>query len=144
MSMATAAGNVTQAAGNTIGMGGGLTALGATIPVWGWAALAAANLLPAILGGRRQIKQRRQEAAMRAAEIEASPWSGRGPTTQVSTPESNVWMNLLGAGSNVLGQGISLQSDLQKAKWGDLINKGLEGMDPKEAAMLLLKGQGAR
>jgi hypothetical protein len=138
------AGNVTQAAGGTLGMGAGLSSLGVSLGPAGWAALAAANLIPSILGSSQQNKQRRYEQAVRAAEIEASPWSGRGPTTQVGTPESNVWMNLLGAGSNVLGQGISLQSDLQKAKWGDLINKGLEGMDPKEAAMLLLKGQGAR
>jgi len=103
------AGNLTQAAGGTIGMGAGLTGLGVALGPLGWAGLAAANLLPAILGSSAQERQRRREADLRAAEIEASPWTGRGPSTQMQTPESNVWANLLGAGTNVLGQGQALE-----------------------------------
>jgi|694.fasta_scaffold54258_6 hypothetical protein len=112
-------GNVTQAGLGTLGSGaalGGLLSGGmAAIPGWGWAALAAANLLPAILGSSAQERQRKREAQLRAAEIEASPWTGRGPSTQMQTPESNVWANLLGAGTNVLGQGQAIESARRNA-----------------------------
>lgn len=107
------AGTLLQSGTGTLGSGaavGGLIKGGmAAIPGWGWAALAAANILPAILGSSAQERQRRREADLRAAEIEASPWTGQGPSTQMQTPESNVWANLLGAGTNVLGQGQALE-----------------------------------
>lgn len=132
--------NPISTATSTLGTGaalGGLLEGGmAAIPGWGWAALAAANLLPAILGSSAQERQRKREADLRAAEIEASPWTGRGPSTQMQTPESNVWANLLGAGTNVLGQGQAIESarrnaalQEQQMNWNQMMMNKLGGMD---------------
>lgn len=55
-------------------------------------------------------KQREQEMRMRAAEIEASPWTGRAPSTQVSTPSLNPWAEMAGGAINAAGQAAALQS----------------------------------
>jgi hypothetical protein len=55
-------------------------------------------------------KQREQEMRMRAAEIEASPWTGRGPSTQVSTPSLNPWAEMAGGAINAAGQVAALQN----------------------------------
>ena len=55
-------------------------------------------------------RQREQEAKIRAAEIEASPWTGRGPSTQVSTPSLNPWAEMAGGAVNTLGQAAALKS----------------------------------
>jgi hypothetical protein len=55
-------------------------------------------------------RQRKMEAEARAAEIEASPWTGRGATTQVSTPNSSVWADMLGGAVSGIGQAQSLQN----------------------------------
>lgn len=101
--------------GNTLAQGGALTALGASVPVWGWAALAGANILGSILGSNAQARQRKQQALMRAAEIETSPWTNRGPSTEVSTAEPNAWANLIGAGTNVLAQGQALGKSMRES-----------------------------
>lgn len=134
------AGNVVQAGLGTLGSGAGVGALikggAAAIPGWGWAALAAANLLPAILGSSAQERQRKREATLRAAEIEASPWTGRGPSTQMTTPESNVWANLLGSGVNVLSQGQALEKarrdaamQEQQSMWNQMLMNKLSGAE---------------
>lgn len=134
------AGTVTQAGLGTLGSGaalGGLVKGGmAAIPGWGWAGLAALNLLPAVLGSSAQERQRKREAQLRAAEIEASPWTGRGPSTQMQTPESNVWANLLGSGVNVLGQGQSIekamregQAQEQQNMWNQMLMNKLSSSD---------------
>jgi hypothetical protein len=120
------AGNLVQSAGGTLGMGAGLSSLGLAMGPLGWAGLAALNLLPAIIGGNQQAKQRRQEAMMRAAEIEASPWTGRGATTQVSTPQSNVWANLLGAGANVIGQGAAIEKARRDAAMNEMLMQRMQ------------------
>lgn len=114
--------------GNTLAQGGALTALGASVPVWGWAALAGANILGSVLGSNSQARQRKQQAIMRAAEIEASPWTNRGPSTEVSTAEPNAWANLMGAGTNVLAQGQALGKSMRenaveerKQAWNELL-----------------------
>lgn len=147
------AGNITQAGLGTLGSGaavGGLVKGGmAAIPGWGWAALAAANLLPAILGSSAQERQRKREAMLRAAEIEASPWTGRGPSTQMATPESNVWANLLGAGTNVLSQGQALQKasresalQEQQSAWNEMLLDRLKNANlSQEQLMQMLPGQ---
>lgn len=130
--------------GKTLGMGAGLTALGASVPVWGWAALAGANILGSILGSDAQARQRKREGLMRAAEIEASPWTNRGPSTQVSTPETSAWSNLIGAGTNVLAQGQALQKsmiDTEKEKraqaWNEMMMKrSASGQVTPEQAMM--------
>lgn len=58
----------------------------------------------------QSARQRKAEANMRAAEIEASPWTGKGPSTQVSTPESSVWGEMAGGAVNALGQAAALQN----------------------------------
>ena len=74
-----------------------------------WVAIAGLNAALAVNKAQQQAKQRENEAKMRAAEIEASPWTGHGPTTQVSTAPSSIWGELAGAGVNTLGQGAALQ-----------------------------------
>lgn len=54
-------------------------------------------------------RQREQEAKIRAAEIEASPWTGRGPSTQVATPSLNPWAEMAGGAVNALGQAAALK-----------------------------------
>lgn len=145
-------GNVTQAGLGTLGSGaavGGLIQGGmSAIPGWGWAALAAANLIPAILGSSAQERQRRRESILRAAEIEASPWTGRGATTQMQTPESNVWANLLGAGTNVLGQAQSIEkarrdaaSQEQQSMWNQMLMNKLGSTDMSQADLMKMYSQ---
>jgi hypothetical protein len=55
-------------------------------------------------------KQRQAEATMRAAEIEASPWTGKGPSTQVATAAPSVWGEMAGGAVNALGQTAALQN----------------------------------
>jgi hypothetical protein len=80
------------------------------IPVLGWVALAGINAALAASKAAQARKQRETEANIRAAEIEASPWTGKAPSTQVSTPTSNIYADLAGAGINTLGQAAALQA----------------------------------
>jgi hypothetical protein len=120
------AGNLVQSAGGTLGMGAGLSSLGLAMGPLGWAGLAALNLLPAIMGGNQQAEQRKREATLRAAEIEASPWTGRGATTQMETKEPNVWANLLGAGTNVLSQGASIEKARRDAAMNEMLMQRMQ------------------
>lgn len=79
------------------------------IPFGAWVAIAGLNAAMAASKKAQQDAARQREANLRAAEIEAAPWTGRAPTTQVSTPSSNIWGELAGAGVNTLGQGMALQ-----------------------------------
>jgi hypothetical protein len=72
------------------------------------AVLGGLNLGMGALKSQQAAKQRKQEAALRAAEIEASPWTGKAPSTQVSTATPNVWAEMAGAGINTLGQAAAL------------------------------------
>lgn len=74
-----------------------------------WAIIAGLNVALAASKASQQEKQRKMEAEIRAAEIEASPWTGKAATTQMTTPSTNVWGELAGAGVNTLGQGAALQ-----------------------------------
>lgn len=74
-----------------------------------WAVIAGLNVAMASQKASQQARQRKMEADIRAAEIEASPWTGRAPSTQVSTAAPNVWAEMAGAGINTLGQGAALQ-----------------------------------
>jgi hypothetical protein len=62
------------------------------------------NMLMGGLKAEQQAKQRRSEAQMRAAEIEASPWTGKEATTQVSTPQASVWADMAGGAMNATTQ----------------------------------------
>lgn len=79
------------------------------VPFIAWAGLAALNAALAASKAAQARKQRETEAKIRAAEIEAAPWTGKAPTTQVSTPISNLWTEMAGAGINTIGQGAALQ-----------------------------------
>lgn len=74
-----------------------------------WVALAGLNAALASSKASQQARQRKAEADIRAAEIEAAPWTGKAPTTQVSTATPNIWGELAGAGINTVGQGAALQ-----------------------------------
>jgi hypothetical protein len=75
----------------------------------GWMALAGLNAALGVSKAAQQAKQRRMEAAIRAAEIEAAPWTNKAPSTQVTTSAPNIWAEMAGAGVNTLGQGAALQ-----------------------------------
>lgn len=83
---------------------------------WLIGGLFAANAGMAALKSAQAAKQREQEAKIRAAEIEASPWTGRGPSTQVSTPSLNPWAEMAGGAINTLGQTAALK---QAGLFGD-------------------------
>jgi|694.fasta_scaffold88057_3 hypothetical protein len=91
-----------------------------------WAALGGLNIGMSALQAERQAKQRQQEAQTRAAEIEASPWTGRGPSTQVSTASPSVWANLLGSGINTLSQGSAINAAAQKEAMNELMMKKMQ------------------
>jgi hypothetical protein len=55
-------------------------------------------------------RQRKMEAEARAAEIEASPWTGRAATTQVATPSPSIWADMLGGAVSGIGQAQALQN----------------------------------
>ncbi len=75
----------------------------------GWVALAGVNALLASSKAAQAAKQRKMEADLRAAEIEAAPWTGKTPSTQISTTTPNIWGELAGAGVNTLSQAAALQ-----------------------------------
>lgn len=79
-------------------------------PVTGWLIIAGLNAALASQKASQQAKQRKAEADISAAEIEAAPWTGRAPSTRVSTATPNIWAELAGAGINTLGQGMALQN----------------------------------
>ena len=78
-------------------------------PITGMLIMAGAN---AAMGGMKSAqarKQRKMEAEMRAAEIEASPWTGKQATTQISTASPSLWADMLGGAVSGLGQAQALQ-----------------------------------
>ncbi|NBV51619.1 hypothetical protein EBR78_10445 [bacterium] len=79
------------------------------LPFLAWAALAGLNTAMSAAKAQQQARQRKAEADIRAAEIEAAPWTGRGPSTQVATSTPNIWGEMAGAGVNTLGQMAALQ-----------------------------------
>jgi hypothetical protein len=91
--------------------------------------LLGANLLLAGMKANQQAKQRQQEANMRAAEIEASPWTGRGPSTQVSTTSPNMWAEMAGGGINALGQAGALEKSglFSSSETPDTSNLAMQG-----------------
>ena len=67
------------------------------------------NLGLGALKSAQAAKQRKQEMLSKAAEIEASPWTGRGPTTQVTTGRLNPWAEMAGGALNAIGQAAALE-----------------------------------
>jgi len=106
-----------------------------------WVAIAGLNAAMAAQKSAQQARQRQTEANLRAAEIEASPWTGRAPSTQVSTAQPSFWADLAGAGVNTLGQGAALQQSglftEGEAPGAEVASKASE--DPYE--MMLKKSQ---
>jgi hypothetical protein len=74
-----------------------------------WFALAGLNAAMSASKASQQAKQRKAEADIRAAEIEAAPWTNKTPSTQVATSSPNIWAEMAGAGVNTLGQAAALQ-----------------------------------
>jgi hypothetical protein len=68
------------------------------------------NMAMGALKADQAARQRKAEQNIRAAEIEASPWTGKGPTTQVSTAAPSVWGEMAGGAVNALGQTAALQN----------------------------------
>jgi hypothetical protein len=92
-------------------------------------------------------KQRKMEADLRAAEMEASPWTGKGPSTQISTAAPSVWGEMAGGAVNALGQTAALQNaGLFKA--GDVAAPAAGALDPnltvggQQTAFGAIGGQG--
>lgn len=73
-------------------------------------ALAGLNVGMGAMKAAQAAKQRQQEANIRAAEIEASPWTGKAPTTQISTQALNPWAEMAGGAINAAGQAAALQN----------------------------------
>lgn len=96
--------------------------------------LGALNLGMGALKSSQAAKQRRQEAMMRATEMETSPWSGMKPTTQVSTPMLNPWTEMAGAGLNTISQAAALEKaglfDAKKAEDATKISEAATKASP--------------
>lgn len=71
--------------------------------------LMVANMGMAIGGAQQRAAQRRQEAMIRAAEVEAAPWTKNAPQSLITTPAPNVWAEMAGAGVNTAGQYAALK-----------------------------------
>jgi hypothetical protein len=132
-------------AASTLGMGAGLEALGVGVGPVGWAALAGANILGSILGSNAQAAQREKEAKIRAAEIEAQPWTKQAAQTQISTQSPSVWSNLIGSGVNTLSQGQAIEKAMrdsasakQDSMWKQMMMEKLGQMNPQQMAPMLM------
>jgi hypothetical protein len=79
-------------------------------PVTAMLLLGGSNMAMGAMKAQQAAKQRQQEANIRAAEIEASPWTGKGPSTQVTTQTLNPWAEMAGGAVNTLGQAAALKS----------------------------------
>lgn len=79
-------------------------------PFTGALLLGGLNMGMGAIRAGESARQRKQERHARAAEIEASPWTGKGPTTQVSTAAPSVWSEMAGGAVNALGQTAALQN----------------------------------
>lgn len=73
-------------------------------------ALGALNMGLSAAKAAQQNKQRRAEMMARATETEMSPHTGRGPTTEVSSPAASVWADMAGGGLNAVGQYAALSN----------------------------------
>ena len=74
------------------------------------ALLFGANMGLGAMRAAQAAKQRQAEANIRAAEIEASPWTGKAPSTQVSTQSLNPWAEMAGGAINAAGQAAALEN----------------------------------
>lgn len=133
-------------AASTLGMGAGLEALGVGMGPVGWAALAGANLLSGILGSNAEARRRQKEADIRAAEIEAQPWTKQAATSQITTKEPNMWANLVGSGLNVLSQGQALEKGMREAEaakqnsqWKQMLMNRMGSMSQEDLNKLMLQ-----
>lgn len=79
-------------------------------PLTGALILGGLNVGMGAMKAQQQAKQRQAEAQIRAAEIEASPWTGKAASTQVSTASPNVWAEMAGGAVNTLGQMAAIQN----------------------------------
>lgn len=92
------------------------------------------NIGMGAMRANQQAKQRQAEAQMRAAEIEASPWTNRAPSTQVSTDAPSVWAEMAGGGINTLGQLAAIknaglfETAPKKVNWNEYANLSKMGM----------------
>ncbi len=82
-----------------------------------------------LLGNAQKKKQQQMSANIRAAEIEASPWTGNAPSTQLQYAPSQ-WADLAqgGLGGAQLGSGLEAASadKAMKADWLTYL-KGQQG-----------------
>lgn len=79
-------------------------------PVTGMLILGGLNAGMGAMKAQQAAKQRKMEADLRAAEIEASPWTGKAPSTQVTTQTLNPWAEMAGGAINAAGQAAALQN----------------------------------
>lgn len=78
-------------------------------PITGMLIMAGVNAAMGAAKSAQAAKQRQTEANIRAAEIEASPWTNKTASTQISTPSPSLWADMLGGAVSGIGQAQSLQ-----------------------------------
>lgn len=112
------------------------------------AILGGLNLGMSGLQSAQAAKQRKQESLMRAAEYETSPWTGRGPSTQVSAA-INPWSQLAGGVVNTLSQAQALEkasneadaakqqaaAAKQKMGWNEMLMNKVGGIKPENLSI---------
>lgn len=111
-------------------------------PVTAMLLLGGANIGMGAMKAQQAAKQRQQEANIRAAEIEASPWTGKAPSTQISTGSLNPWAEMAGGAINTVSQMQSLQkanadtkAAEQASKWNDMLMDKMSGAKPGDLSI---------
>jgi hypothetical protein len=89
-------------------------------------AMALAGLVSGKLGNDAKQAQQRKTANVRAAEIEASPWTGNAPSTQVQYA-SSPWGDMLQGGLNGAQAGMEVGKAVDGGgAWEGMMSKGAE------------------
>lgn len=86
---------------------------------WAMAIPTAVGLLSGKMQGDAQARAAKQSAKIRAAEVRASPWTGRAPTTQVQSAPS-MFGSLLQGGAAGFAQGQAMEAANQQSNLNDL------------------------
>jgi hypothetical protein len=79
-------------------------------PITGMLIMGGLNAGLGAMKSSQNRRQRKMEAEARAAEIEASPWTGKQASTQIQTASPSVWADMLGGAVSGIGQAQALQN----------------------------------
>lgn len=96
--------------------------------------LVGSGLLGGYLGNKAKEKQQKQSADLRAAEIEASPWTKMAPQTQIDFNPGNAAGSMIQGGLGGLQQGQSIGNATEQ---NDMFKQWLSAKQPEQAQTLM-------